>query len=177
MKKITRKVISDGITQAVHLSLNPGASVNDAHALLKAIAGPTDSLAQEVVRRGAELDQQAAGLVVSVQVAVRQCIDEAQHMVFVDGFTPAQVREPLVRAGWLIYQGSAAPLVAKAKAQSAAQSARRKGTGSDHEAVRRFHARLVANNTTDATSQTATEFGLTTRTVRNIVNPPKSNRK
>lgn len=177
MKKITRKIISDGITQAVHLSLNPGATVNDAHALLKAIAGPTESLAQEVVRRAAELDGQAAGLAISVQVVVRQCIDEARSMEAVGGYTPAQVREPLVRAGWLIYQGSAAPLVAKAKAQSAAQSDRRKGTGSDHEAVRRFHARLVANDVNDPTSQTAVEFGLTTRQVRNIVNPPNSNRK
>lgn len=115
MKKSTRKIISDGISKAVQLSLNSGATVNDAHALLKAIARPTESLAQEVVRRAAELDRQAAGLAISFQAAVRQCIDEAQHMASVDGYTPAQVRDPLVRAGWLIYQGSAAPLVAKGK--------------------------------------------------------------
>lgn len=39
----------------------------------------------------------------------------------------------------------------------------------DHEQVRRFHARLTAANHHDPTSQTAAEFGIATRTVREIL--------
>ena len=55
---------------------------------------------------------------------------------------------------------------------------RRLGTGkTDHEEVRRFRARLVANGDHDATSQTAAKFEIGTRQVRNICNPPKSGRQ
>lgn len=39
----------------------------------------------------------------------------------------------------------------------------------DHDAVRRHHARLLADDAHDATSQTAAHFGLSTRAVRTIV--------
>ncbi|MCB4365735.1 hypothetical protein KIH07_18520 [Hydrogenophaga taeniospiralis] len=115
MKKITSQIVSDGITDVARISLSPGATVNDAFALLKAVARPTESLAQEVERRAAELDKQAVGLAKYFQVAVRQCTDEARHMSASGEYTPAQVRGPLEKAEWLIYQGSAAPLMAKAK--------------------------------------------------------------
>lgn len=44
-----------------------------------------------------------------------------------------------------------------------------------NERIRVHHARLKAAGATDATAQTAREFGLSDRQVRNIVNPPGSN--
>lgn len=39
----------------------------------------------------------------------------------------------------------------------------------DHEAVKRYHARLASNGDHDATSQTAAAFNITTRAVRKIL--------
>jgi hypothetical protein len=61
------------------------------------------------------------------------------------------------------------PKAKQAAKQSQSQSARRKGTGQDHEAVKRHHERLVKNGDHDPTSQTATHFQLSTRQVRNII--------
>jgi hypothetical protein len=56
------------------------------------------------------------------------------------------------------------------------QRDRRAGTGADHAAIRRFHARLVAQGDHDPTSQTAAQFELSTRQVRSIVNSDKAER-
>lgn len=68
------------------------------------------------------------------------------------------------------------PLVKAALKQSKAQSKRRKdlpattdGSRGRNEHIRKYHARLKAAGRNDATSATATEFGLHTRTIRRIL--------
>lgn len=69
------------------------------------------------------------------------------------------------------------PMAKQGKNSGEAQANRRKGTGSDHDAVRRYHARLVKSGDHNATSLTGTAFGIGTRQVRNILKPPSPKRK
>jgi hypothetical protein len=55
------------------------------------------------------------------------------------------------------------------KLLSATDAAKRAPSGVDKAAVKRFHARLVASGADRATSDTATNFGISTRRVRKIL--------
>lgn len=66
------------------------------------------------------------------------------------------------------------PLAKQGAEHSRSQSQRRKGTGQDHAAIARFHARLVKNGDHDATSQTAAHFEIGTRQVQKILKALKA---
>lgn len=120
MKKINREIVTDGVNAAARLSLGTDATVKDAHALLMVVSRPKETLAEEIERRSRELEEQSIGIPEPSLLAVQQQIAEARSMLKAVGagaaaFTSAQLREPLERARWLVFQGNAAPLIEKAR--------------------------------------------------------------
>lgn len=80
-----------------------------------------------------------------------------------------QLRSRLQEMHRLAHMLRALPLAGQGARESARNAENRAGKGADKGAVKRRHAKLAAEGDYDPTSQTAAEFGISTRRVRQIL--------
>lgn len=112
--KIKKRLVTHGVNDAVKLSMaTEGATVADAHALLRAIAQPTRTLAQEVAHWKAALSKRK--IAEPFKTKMVEHIQEAEGLLTLEGVRPADVRSALERARFVEYQAQAAPLAVKGK--------------------------------------------------------------